>query len=105
MKINETLKFLRQSKALTQSEAAEKLGVSLSSYQKYEREKGYILPSLEVLCRIADFYGVTLDYLLNRDTIEPSVSEDMRRLITKLEAMPIEKQTDLINTLSALFSD
>lgn len=105
MKIYETLKSLRQSKSLTQSEIASILGVSLSSYQKYEREKATVIPSLEVLCRIADFYGVSIDYLLNRETTTSDVSVEMRKLISKLEALPYEKQRELIATLSALFSE
>ena len=66
MKTNDILKSLRQAKGFTQSDAAKELGVSLSSYQKYERDKNCITPSLEVLERMADFYHVTVDYLLGR---------------------------------------
>lgn len=75
MATNEILKKLRTTRGLIQSEIAEKLGVSLSSYQKYEREKGSITPSLDVLVRIADFYGVSVDYLLGRDAEEPAPLE------------------------------
>ena len=69
MKINENLKKLRTSKNLSQSDMAEILNVSLSSYQKYERDKNNVTPSLEVLERIADYYGITLDYLLGREPL------------------------------------
>ena len=72
MKVNEILKSLRQSKNLTQAEMAVQLGVSLSSYQKYERDKNSVVPSLDVLMRLADYFNVTIDYLLGRDTGEPS---------------------------------
>lgn len=67
MKTNEILKSLRQSKKLMQSDVAEILDVSLSSYQKYERDKNCVMPSIEVLMRIADYYGVSVDYLLGRE--------------------------------------
>jgi len=67
MKTNEILKSLRQKEGITQAEAAERLGVSLSSYQKYERDKGSIMPSLDVLMKIADIYKVTIDYLVGRE--------------------------------------
>lgn len=67
MKTNEILKSLRQKEGITQAEAAEKLGVSLSSYQKYERDKGSIMPSLDVLMKIVDMYKVTIDYLVGRE--------------------------------------
>ena len=68
MAINTTLKELRQKKGMTQAEAAEFLGVNLSSYQKYERSKNTIIPSIDVLVQIADRYNVSLDYLLGRET-------------------------------------
>ena len=67
MKTNDILKELRQKKGITQAEAAELLDVSLSSYQKYERDKNSVMPSLEVLIKLADFYGVTTDRLLGRE--------------------------------------
>ena len=70
MKTNEILKSLRQKEGITQAEAAERLGVSLSSYQKYERDKGSIMPSLDVLMKIADLYKVTIDYLVDREPPE-----------------------------------
>lgn len=73
MKVNDVLKSLRQAKGLTQSEAANEFGVSLSSYQKYEREKNCITPSLEVLERIAEYYNVTIDYLLGRSPDEDNI--------------------------------
>ena len=52
------IKSLREAKNLTQNEAAKLLEISLSSYQKYEREKNSITPSLEALIKLANFYLV-----------------------------------------------
>lgn len=89
MKINETLKKLRTTKNLSQNEMAEILDVSLSSYQKYERDKNCITPSLEVLMRIADFYNVSLDYLLGRETGEP---ETIDKLSHEFNMTALEKE-------------
>lgn len=70
MNINSKLKQLRKQKGISQEETAQSLGVSLSSYQKYEREKSSVTPSLDVILRIADFYGVSTDYLLGRSPLE-----------------------------------
>lgn len=70
MNINTTLKALRQEKGMTQQEAADFLGVNLSSYQKYERAKGTILPSVDVIVQIADKYQVSTDCLLGRTEIK-----------------------------------
>ncbi len=55
---------LRKEKGLSQKEAAAKLGISqalLSHYEKGIRECGQ-----SFLIRVADFYGVSCDYLLGR---------------------------------------
>lgn len=89
MKINENLKKLRMLKNLSQSDMAEILDISLSSYQKYEREKNCVTPSLDVLLRIADFYGVTVDYLLGRETSEPSTVD---KLVGEFNMSALEKE-------------
>lgn len=55
---------LRKQKGVSQKEAADNLGVSqslLSHYEKGVRECGHLF-----LVRAADYYGVTVDYLLGR---------------------------------------
>ena len=69
MDTKDILKKLRAGRGLTLQEVAEKSGVSYSAYQKYElglRELG--AKSLE---KLADFYGVTTDYLLGREPKNP----------------------------------
>ena len=73
--INVRLKQLRTARGLSQNEMADILEVSLSSYQKYEREKNSVTPSLDVLMRIADYYKVSVDYLLGRSTDTPPLSQ------------------------------
>ena len=89
MRINDTLKKLRNAKNLSQNDMAEILDVSLSSYQKYERDKNSITPSLDVLTRIADFYNVSLDYLLGRETGEP---ETIDKLVGEFNMSALEKE-------------
>ena len=58
--------FLRQSKELNQVQLAEKLGVKKQSISNWENDN--IMPSIDMLIRIADFFNVSTDYLLGRDT-------------------------------------
>ena len=60
------LKKLREEKNLTQNEMAQILNVNQSNYSKYE--KNIIEPNLDTLKKIADFYGVSLDYLCEHET-------------------------------------
>lgn len=58
------LRELREKKGLTQTEAGVLLDVTLRQYQRYERgEQGL---SIEGWIFFADYYGVSLDYLVGR---------------------------------------
>ena len=56
------LRQLRQSRNLTQAELGKNVRLSKAVVSKYELGLGY--PTFDVLIRIADFFGVTTDYLL-----------------------------------------
>lgn len=72
----ERLKLLRLSRNLTQRELGEKIGVVSSSVGKYEQiPKSF--PSIEVLIKISDFFGVSLDYLLKGVDSAPSVENNI----------------------------
>lgn len=61
---SQRLKQLRKDKHLTQAQVARRIGVTASMVSSYETD--IRLPSYEVLVRIADTFGVTIDYLLCR---------------------------------------
>ena len=76
--IAENLIELRKVNKLTQLELAEKLNYSDKAISKWER--GESLPDVEILCQIAELYGVTLDYLVTKDheeaTMEYKISKE-----------------------------
>ena len=65
MEINERLKELRNSKKLSMQELTDKVSMNFSTYQNYE--SGKRIPTADALMKLADFYGVTTDYLLGRN--------------------------------------
>ena len=65
--IGKNLKKLRAEKGLKQTELAELLNITPSTYSNYER--GANVPDFSVLTAIARFYGVSLDYLAGLSTI------------------------------------
>ncbi len=67
---NKRLREIRMNSGLTQQNMADKLGISLNAYQKYEQAERS--PSLECLVSIADIFDVSLDYLLCRDNFMKS---------------------------------
>lgn len=58
------LKQLRLSAALTQIEFADLMGINQVTYSRYE--KGLRTIPYDLLIKMADYYGVTTDYLLGR---------------------------------------
>ena len=60
----DNLKAIRNKKGVTQKEAADALGISPNTYKNYEQ--GMREPNNDMLCRLADYFQVTTDYLLGR---------------------------------------
>ena len=58
------LRDLREDKDLRQKDIAAVLGISQTVYSRYER--GFQTIPVMHLIRLADFYGVTTDYILGR---------------------------------------
>ena len=56
------IRFLRKERGLKQQELADALSVKLRTYQGYEYGESY--PEVAKLLAIAEFFGVSLDYLM-----------------------------------------
>ena len=67
----ERLKSLRESRRIYQREMAEQLGLSFRGYQGYETNQTE--PKLATLIAIADYYHVSIDYLVGR-TDDPGMN-------------------------------
>lgn len=97
------LAMLRKERHLTQGQIAEKLGLSRPSYTCYEIGNSY--PSVVTLCKLADMFDVSLDYLLGRsedpamDTADPKAATQEVQLIEKFRQLPSEKRAKLCEML------
>lgn len=67
MKFAERLKDLRTKRGYSQQDLAKKLGISKSTISMLE--VGSRQPSKEMMELIADFFNVTLDYLMGKDDV------------------------------------
>lgn len=94
MTTGEILAELRREKEIGQKELADYLRLSVGTISNYENN--IHSPDLETLCRIADYFGVTTDYLLGRTAYrcDPEVLE--RRISRDYTV------TDIINTVLGL---
>lgn len=82
-KFSANLKKFRKQKKLTQEELASRIGVIRATYWAYE--KGSIMPPYDKLEQIANIFGVSIDELMGRETDKSDISEDLSKLIRKLE--------------------
>ena len=71
--IGKNLTNLRKQQGLTQGEIAEKFNYSDKAISKWEN--GDTLPDIEVLLKLCDFYGVTIEYLLHENNQEQYVKK------------------------------
>lgn len=80
------IKFLREQKDINQSEFAKILGIANSTLSQYET--GQRIPSDEIKLKIANYFKVTIDYLLGNSsestTIE-SENQDISLIMTNLK--------------------
>ncbi len=81
------LRALREEKDMLQRELAEKLNLSRIAITHYE--KGNRFPEWDTLKKIADFFGVTVDYLLGRTNSRTSIEQS-----SKIETQAAHRSDD-----------
>lgn len=70
---SERLRTLRKQSRLTQQQVADRLNLHRTTYTKYET--GVVAPDREGLLRLAELFGVTVDYLVGRESGVTAVAE------------------------------
>lgn len=66
MSFSEVLRELRKKEGYTQKEVADHLNLTRASYGHYET--GHVEPSTVIIQKLADFFSVSVDLLLGRET-------------------------------------
>lgn len=90
------IKELRQKKGLTQGKLAEKLGLSRSTIAMYETHGSE--PDIETLTSIANFFDVSIDYLLGKQTTKPNPKGKKIPVLGVIPAgIPIEAIEDILD--------
>ena len=89
------IKFFRKKLDLNQIELAKKLNVSRSAISRYE--KGESDPPVEILCKLADIFGVSVDTIvghqsnmLDFSSLDPNQQEAIK-LIRDLPKAKVDK--------------
>ena len=107
MAFNMNLRNARVSMNLTQSQVAKKLGISVSTFTKYETASNE--PDLKMLVKLADFYHLSVDFLLrgyvalnDKTTCDLSLSEEEIALLTQYRSLDDVSKGRLLERLAVL---
>ena len=93
---------LRMQKGWSQTELATESGVSREIIGKYER--GEAVPSIEFAKRIADAFGVSLDYLVGEGTLSRLDKKTVKRL-QEIESLKDDDKNHLFAIVDAFLRD
>jgi len=103
----DNLKAIRNKKGVTQKEAADALGISPNTYKNYEQ--GMREPNNDMLCKLADYFQVTTDYLLGRapqgDPMKLLIAQgdtSPEALVKQFASLPEEGQALMLAVVRAL---
>lgn len=95
------LKQIRNSKNLLQTKVAMDLNITQETVSSYET--GRVLPSSDMLIKLADYYNTSIDYLLNRtkydmpiDRVKPNnVSDRDFSILNKINNLSNEDKAKI----------
>jgi transcriptional regulator with XRE-family HTH domain len=89
MDLAANIKKLREDKGLLQKQVAQEIGLKPAHYNKIE--KGLVEPSIKVLDKLAQLFGITIDQIVHLEkgipeevTIEDKTAAEQLRLIHHL---------------------
>lgn len=97
MAFGKRLRLLRNEKNLTLRELEEQTGITYSALGKYERDERQ--PDFDTLEKLADHFGVSIDWLLARTDLrtydEQVFYDDVNHLAEKLTTLEPKKEDSL----------
>lgn len=97
MTLSDRLRQLRQTHGYSQTDLAQKLGVSQNTITSYE--SGRTEPGITMLVKLAAIFGVTSDYLIG---INPQASDTDTDLIDRIRALPPQDKLVAHKIITAL---
>ena len=104
MAMGERILALRKQRGWSQRQLAQKVGTSGPIVGRYER--GEMTPSVEVAKKLADIFGVTLDYLVD-DTGNTADIKDkaMLKRLMDIEALDRKDKDTVVHVIDSLLRD
>lgn len=107
--LGERLKLLRGIKGLKQTDMASLLNVTTRNYQEYEYNK--VNPPLPMLIVLADYFNVSLDYLVGRDPSdapvrpEPAPTDEITKQLESLTPEQLQAVKALVKGFNSAEED
>jgi transcriptional regulator with XRE-family HTH domain len=83
MGIGLKIKILREERGLSQKQLADKLNISRPAVTKYERDERE--PNYDILLKLADYFGVSTDFLLGKTNEKDKNTHSYNKNIKRLE--------------------
>lgn len=106
MTFGDRLKELREKHGLTQEQLAKILNITRSTVAGYETKRKQ--PDYEKLKILADFFNVSIDYLLGHTDIKNNTKQNLNNDIIRIERarrkMPKDEQENMMKVLEAAFA-
>jgi transcriptional regulator with XRE-family HTH domain len=106
-KLGDRIIELRKAKTWSQTQLADKVGVSYAQIGRYETKDSQ--PPAQVLKKIAEALDTTVDYLLNGNTEDKAkatlVDAEMIRYFKEMDTLPQEDKTALLRVMSGFIRD
>jgi len=96
MTVAQNIRNARESKGLTQDEAATKCGISLSMWKKYEG--GTNLPTADKIAHLASGLGISADEIVF-ESDQRSVSSELTALFKEIIRLPESDQAEIRRAL------
>lgn len=101
--LKDKLKLLRKDRKLKQQQISEILNVTQSAYGFYET--GSREPKIDTLIKLADYYDVSIDYLVDRDKKTTPLSKEVKEVKDAMENVTKPEQEKMLNTLKSAFPE
>ena len=100
--LQERLKDLRNEKGLSLKELANETGFSSSALGEYETDDNKGIPHY-VITQLADYYGVSLDYLFDKSPVRANTKTDIKELGLDDKTIDLLKSGQINNRLLCEF--
>jgi len=101
MTLGEHITTLRKAKKLSQQELGKRAETSGDLIGRYERNE--VKPSIEVVIKLADALGVSLDFLVGKTQLE--LDKEALKRLELISQLPEQEKKQLYNVVDALIRD